>query len=55
MGTAERARSAVAHRIRATIRRLGGLHPALGRHLEVSVSTGRYCSYRPERPVDWRT
>ena len=55
VGTAERARSAVAHRIRATIRRLGGLHPALGRHLEVSVSTGHYCSYRPECPVDWRT
>jgi hypothetical protein len=53
-GTAERARSAVTHRIRATIRQLDKLHPALGRHLAVSVTTGTYCSYRPEQPIDWQ-
>jgi hypothetical protein len=53
--TAERARSAVTHRIRATIRRLADEHPEVGRHLAVSVATGVYCSYRPERPVHWTT
>jgi len=51
--TAERARSAVTHRIRATIRRLGEEHPELGRHLTASVTTGTYCSYRPEQDVTW--
>ena len=53
--TAERARSAVTHRIRATIRRLTEEHPELGRHLAVSVTTGVFCAYRPERPVHWVT
>lgn len=52
-GTVERARSAVTHRLRSTVRRLGELHPELGRHLEVSVRTGVYCSYEPERPTSW--
>jgi hypothetical protein len=51
--TAERARSAVTHRIRSTIRKLGAVHPDLGRHLEASIRTGTYCSYRPERPTTW--
>ena len=54
-GTAERARSAVTQRVRTTIRRLGDEHPELGRHLEASIRTGTYCSYRPERPVTWET
>jgi predicted ATPase len=54
-GTAERARSAVTQRIRTTIKKLGADHPELGRHLEASVRTGTYCSYRPERPVRWET
>jgi predicted ATPase len=53
--TAERARSAVAHRLRSTIRRIANVHPPLGRHLEVSVASGTYCSYRPERDVAWIT
>jgi len=53
--TAERARSAVTHRIRATIRRLADEHPDLGRHLAASVTTGVFCSYQPERPVTWTT
>jgi predicted ATPase len=51
--TAERARSAITHRLRATIRRLEDEHPALGRHLDASVATGTYCTYRPEHPTTW--
>ncbi len=53
-GSAERARSAVTHRLRSTIRRIADQHPELGRHLAASVVTGSYCCYRPERPVEWR-
>ena len=52
-GTTERARSAVTHRIRATIRQLEKVHPDLGRHLRHTINTGTYCSYRPERPTRW--
>jgi hypothetical protein len=51
--TAERARSAVAHRIRTTISRIGKPHPGLGRHFAHSINTGIYCSYRPEQPTAW--
>jgi len=50
---AERARSAVTHRVKGTIRMLTKLHPSLGKHFEHSINTGVYCSYRPERPVSW--
>jgi hypothetical protein len=53
-GTAARARSAVTHRLRATMRRIADVHPALGRHLHASVTTGIYCRYQPEQPVHWR-
>ena len=49
----ERARSAVTHRIRSAIRQIAGCHPGLGAHLERAVSTGVYCSYRPEHAVMW--
>jgi predicted ATPase len=52
--SAERARSSVTHRIRSSIRQLERLHPTLGRHLAHSITTGLYCSYRPETPVVWR-
>ncbi len=52
-GTAERARSAVTHRIRAAIKRIDEAHPTLGRHLGVSVTSGAYCCYRPDREVTW--
>jgi hypothetical protein len=54
-GSAERARSAVTQRLRATIRRLGEANPALGRHLEASIVTGTYCSYKPEHPTTWES
>jgi hypothetical protein len=52
-GSAERARSAVTHRVKATIRQIAKLHPQLGTHLTHAINTGTYCSYRPERPTVW--
>ncbi len=52
-GSAERARSAVTHRVKATIRQIAKLHPQLGHHLSHAVNTGTYCSYRPERAIAW--
>ncbi len=49
----ERARSAVTHRIRSAVRQLTTVHPPLGRHLSRAISTGLYCSYRPEQPTTW--
>lgn len=51
--SAERARTAVTHRIRAALRRVADAHPQAGRHLEHSITTGTYCRYEPEQPVDW--
>lgn len=51
--TAERARSAVTARIRSSIKKLEELHPALGRHLRASISTGRFCRYDPAEPTSW--
>jgi hypothetical protein len=50
---AERARSAVTWRIRSAIRKIGAVHPALGRHLDHAVRTGTWCTYTPEKTVDW--
>ncbi len=50
---AERARTAVTWRIRNAIRKVGGAHPALGRHLERAVRTGTFCVYAPEKPIEW--
>jgi hypothetical protein len=49
----ERARKAVAERIRAAITRVSEAHSALGRHLENSIRTGTFCSYRPEVSIGW--
>lgn len=51
----ERARSAVTQRIRSTIKRIEAVHPSLAAHLDVSVRTGTYCRYRPERSTIWST
>lgn len=53
-GDDERARKAVGNRIRDAIAVIAKAHPELGRHLAVSVTTGTYCVYAPEQPVDWR-
>jgi pimeloyl-ACP methyl ester carboxylesterase len=49
----ERARKTVSRRIRTALRRIDGVHPALGRHLHASLRTGVYCSYQPERDLHW--
>ena len=50
---AERARKSVTQRIRNSLKRLADVHPDLAAHLDRSIRTGRFCTYRPERPVDW--
>ena len=45
---AERARKAVAGRVRDAIRRLEPVLPELAAHLQRNVVTGTYCRYRPE-------
>ncbi|GAA1101556.1 hypothetical protein [Nocardiopsis composta] len=52
---AERARKAVTMRIRTALRAIREAGPALALHLDRSVATGRYCAYRPEHPVVWRS
>jgi predicted ATPase len=49
----ERARSAVAWRIRAAVKRIAEAHPELGRHLENAVKTGTWCCYRPDTDLSW--
>jgi hypothetical protein len=50
----ERARKAVAARIRDAIGRVHAVHPVLGRHLAHAVKTGTFCAYEPEHPVVWQ-
>lgn len=56
-GSAERARVAVAKRIRAALERIGEESPELQRYLDATVRTGAFCVYRPDpgRPVDWKS
>jgi hypothetical protein len=49
----ERARSAVAWRLRNAVRRIAASDPVLGRHLTASVHTGTWCRYDPPEPVVW--
>jgi TolB-like protein len=49
----EKVRSAVTWRIRNAIQKITKLHPVLGKHLSSSVKTGIFCSYSPEKPVQW--
>jgi len=52
---AERARLNATRAIRAAIANLAHANPSLGRHLEATVRTGRYCSYTPDprAPITW--
>lgn len=52
-GTIEKCRSAITWRIRSSIKKIAENHPALGKHLEVSVKTGVFCEYAPEYETDW--
>jgi hypothetical protein len=52
---AERARLNVTRAIRAAVASLARANPSLGRHLAVTIRTGRYCSYTPDprAPITW--
>jgi hypothetical protein len=50
----ERMRKAVGNRIRQALGRIEDVHPELGRHLRVSVRTGTFCRYEPDRLVRWK-
>jgi tetratricopeptide (TPR) repeat protein len=52
---AERARLNATRAIRAAVANLARVHPVLGRHLAVTVRTGRYCAYAPDPrvPITW--
>lgn len=49
----ERSRKAVSMRIGVAVKAIEQVHPALGRHLRVSIRTGRQCVYEPEDDVAW--
>ena len=49
----DRARRAVATRIRLAIDGIDARQPALGRHLRHSVRIGTFCSYEPVVPTSW--
>jgi hypothetical protein len=49
----ERARKAVAGRVKQAIERIEAVDGRMGRHLRKSIRTGTTCSYEPETPVDW--
>ena len=45
--SAERARVNVTRALKATVRKIGGQAPTLGRYLELGVKTGIFCSFHP--------
>jgi tetratricopeptide (TPR) repeat protein len=49
----EKVRKTVAHRIRTVLTKIKKVHPSLWRHLHVSLKTGTFCSYNPEKLTDW--
>ena len=51
----ERARKAVAGRIKDALGRINAVYPALADHLARSISTGQMCVYHPDRDVQWES
>ncbi len=49
----EKARSAVTLRIKSTIKKIESVHPDLARHFSSAIKTGTFCSYKPEKEIDW--
>jgi tetratricopeptide (TPR) repeat protein len=51
----ERARAAVTRAVRQAMARIDEQLPELGEHLDRTIRTGTYCSYRPDprAPADW--
>ena len=52
-GSVEKARTAVRWRIRSALKKIEEVHPSLAKHLEVSIKTGVFCEYAPEKEIDW--
>jgi tetratricopeptide (TPR) repeat protein len=54
--SAEKARVNVTKAIRSALARIARESPELGRHLEATIRTGVFCSYRPDprSPVAWQ-
>jgi tetratricopeptide (TPR) repeat protein len=52
---AERARLTVTKGIKAALERISENHPALGRHLAVTIRRGTFCTYTPDprHPIPW--
>ena len=52
---AERARLTVTKGIKAALERISQNHPALGRHLAVTIRRGTFCVYAPDprHPIPW--
>ncbi|MEW2923286.1 hypothetical protein AB1A65_17585 [Muricauda sp. ANG21] len=50
-----KARSAVTQRIKNAIKKIEPLHSPLFIHLSTSISTGHYCSYKPQKDPIWQT
>ncbi|MFN2588692.1 MAG: BREX system ATP-binding domain-containing protein [Actinomycetota bacterium] len=53
---AEKARLSVTKGIRNTLTKVEANHPSLGTHLQATVRTGTYCSYKPDprSPISWQ-
>ena len=49
----ERARKAVAGRIKEALTRINAVNPLLAEHLTKSIHTGYLCSYEPEPLTSW--
>jgi hypothetical protein len=49
----DKARSAITWRIRNAIQKIEKENPDLARHLSLSIKTGIFCSYSPEKPTRW--
>lgn len=49
----DKARSAITWRIRNAIQKIEKENPELGKHLSLSIKTGIFCSYNPEKPIQW--
>ncbi|MFT4939873.1 MAG: pimeloyl-ACP methyl ester carboxylesterase [Paraglaciecola sp.] len=51
----EKARKAVAARIRVALKKISSVSPALGAHLSAAIKTGNYCCYIPSSDITWLT
>lgn len=49
----EKARKTIANRIRTVLTKIQRVHPVLWRHLSTTLKTGTFCSYTPEKPMNW--